>query len=44
MNIMIGIIKPERNCDFQAESYNVLFELSNLAILSASPLKAFITM
>ncbi|MBV6393464.1 MAG: hypothetical protein KPEEDBHJ_02705 [Anaerolineales bacterium] len=44
MNIMIGIIMPERNCDFHAESYRMLFDWSNLAMLSASPLKAFMTM
>jgi len=44
MKFMIGIIMPDKNCDFQAEPYNVSFNSSNCSTLRASPLKAFTTM
>ena len=42
INVIIGIIIPDKNCDFQAELYNVSLNLSNSSIAFSSPLKAFI--
>ena len=40
-NCMIGIIMPEKNCDFQPDSYNFLFVSSKVAITASSLLNAF---
>ena len=43
-NPVIGCIKPEKNCDFQAELYKSLLYSSNLATEAASPLNALTTL
>ena len=36
-DVIIGIIIPDKNCDFQAELYNVSLNLSNSSIAFSSP-------
>ncbi len=40
---MIGIIRPDRNCDFHAEAYRTSLNPSNRATLAASALNALAT-
>ena len=43
-NCIIGIIIPDKNCDFQADSYKTPLALSNSSIAFSSPLNTLTTL